>query len=157
MIVVSRTFVAINILTYVSGCPDMTATNLSIAKELEIPDPYQRKIAHQLVQAGFLIGLRGRTGGLKLARPPEDIHVGDVVTAIEGSRTPRTGTKGIYDLTEVMDDASRKFIEVLNEHTIADLRRARPRKKQIAKAASQPAWKTSARPSQNTAPLGSKR
>ncbi len=157
MLVVSRTFVAINILTYVSSCPDWTATNHSIAEELEIPHPYQRKIAHQLVQAGFLVGLRGRTGGLKLARPPEEIRVGDVVTAIEESRSPRAGTKGVYDLTVLMDDANRKFIEILNEHSIADLARARPQKKRVSKEAARPSWKRSAKPQQAGAQLGSKR
>src|SRR5258708_30395022 len=41
------------------------------------------KVAHRLCLEGFVKTVRGNGGGLRLAKHPSDIHVGDVVRKIE--------------------------------------------------------------------------
>jgi len=43
------------------------------------------KVANELSRGGFLRSVRGRNGGLHLARPAEEISIGKVVRLMEGS------------------------------------------------------------------------
>ncbi|MBV5271574.1 MAG: Rrf2 family transcriptional regulator [Afipia sp.] len=40
------------------------------------------KIANALTKAGYLRAVRGRSGGLVLAKPPHEIKVGDVIRSM---------------------------------------------------------------------------
>lgn len=60
----------------------MSASEL--AKILNASPAFISKIAQQLVRAGLLLSVRGKHGGLKLARRPEEIRVGEVFQAVDG-------------------------------------------------------------------------
>lgn len=49
-----------------------------------IPAPFLERILARLRGSGLVKATRGVSGGYQLARPPGDIAVGDVVTALEG-------------------------------------------------------------------------
>jgi len=55
-----------------------------LAQELDIPGPFLAKILQTLAQKGILESVRGPRGGFRLARPAEEIAVGQVVEALEG-------------------------------------------------------------------------
>jgi Rrf2 family transcriptional regulator, iron-sulfur cluster assembly transcription factor len=55
-----------------------------IAEKLNIPFHFLTKVLQQLTQASLLVSFRGPTGGVALARGPEEISVADVVVAMEG-------------------------------------------------------------------------
>ena len=59
-----------------------------IADRQEISEKYLESITKELVKAGFLDGLRGKGGGYRLSRPPEEIGVIDVLKLTEGSLAP---------------------------------------------------------------------
>ena len=63
----------------------------SLAKQLaitlELPGPYLAKILQTLTQTGILQSVRGPRGGFRLARPSQEISVGEVVTALEGAES----------------------------------------------------------------------
>src|SRR5690606_28021601 len=46
--------------------------------------PHIVKIVHELGRAGYLETIRGRGGGFRLARPAEEVVIGDVVRLTEG-------------------------------------------------------------------------
>ncbi|MDD6876164.1 MAG: Rrf2 family transcriptional regulator, partial [Clostridiaceae bacterium] len=50
-----------------------------IAQRQEISEKYLEAILKVLVRAHFLIGLRGKGGGYKLSRSPEQYTVGSIV------------------------------------------------------------------------------
>lgn len=50
-----------------------------IAKEMEIPQNFLSKILNRLTQAGLIEAIRGRNGGVKLAKPASEILLYDVV------------------------------------------------------------------------------
>ena len=59
-----------------------------IAERQEIPEKYLESIVKLLVRAGILEGLRGKGGGYRLARSPEEINVLGVLRLTEGTLAP---------------------------------------------------------------------
>ncbi len=55
-----------------------------IAKHRMLPLDFVRRIVGDLVKAGILATSRGSGGGVSLARPAEEISLGEVVRAMEG-------------------------------------------------------------------------
>jgi Rrf2 family nitric oxide-sensitive transcriptional repressor len=58
-------------------------SNAELAERHTISKAHVAKVVQHLVASGFVETLRGRSGGARLARLPEDIRVGDVVRALE--------------------------------------------------------------------------
>src|SRR5688572_7377803 len=87
------------------------------------------KIVHLLSRAGFIRAVRGRHGGVRLARPASEIRIGDVVRAMEilhleiereeGERATAQGQLAALD--QLFDDALGAFISVLDEHTLEQM------------------------------------
>src|SRR3989440_12396970 len=57
-----------------------------IAARQAIPQRYLEQVLLSLKPAGLLTSKRGSTGGYHLTRDPEDITVGAVLRAVEGTR-----------------------------------------------------------------------
>jgi FeS assembly SUF system regulator len=55
-----------------------------LAQDEGLPLPMVSKILKLLGRAGLLISHRGASGGYHLARPPEEISVATIITALEG-------------------------------------------------------------------------
>jgi Rrf2 family nitric oxide-sensitive transcriptional repressor len=85
------------------------------------------KVVHRLGQAGDIETLRGRGGGLRLARPAQDIRVGDVVRRTEDMCLVPCADGGTCllmpscVLKHALDEASAAFLAVLDRYTLADL------------------------------------
>lgn len=92
--------------------------------------PHIVKIVHELGRAGYLETIRGRGGGFLLARPPEEIVIGEVVRLTEGPLdvvecfNPEKNTCpliGICRLSKAMQKATKAFMDVLDDLTLADI------------------------------------
>jgi len=59
-----------------------------IANREEISEKYLESIVLSLAKGGLLAGLRGKGGGYKLTRPPQDYTVGSILKQTEGSLAP---------------------------------------------------------------------
>ncbi len=59
-----------------------------IAQRQDISEKYLESIIKILVRSGLLAGLRGKGGGYRLNRPPEQITVGSVLQLAEGTLSP---------------------------------------------------------------------
>lgn len=105
----------------------------SIAQRLDISQLNVFKIVHMLSRAGFVEAVRGRHGGVRLARVASQIRIGDVVRAIEATEievageeqarpASKRGTKP--QINAIFDDALEAFISVLDQHTLADMAKA---------------------------------
>ena len=79
---------SLRVLMYVAAHPDGRATIAEIAGAYDISEHHLTKVVHFLGKEGFLDNLRGRGGGLMLARVPAAINVGDVVKLTEGGDVP---------------------------------------------------------------------
>ncbi|HZA01342.1 MAG TPA: Rrf2 family transcriptional regulator [Hyphomicrobiaceae bacterium] len=89
------------------------------------------KIVHILSRAELLVAVRGRNGGVRLARPAFHIRIGDVVRAMEATEIeigaagsgPSRGRENLIGINRVFDDALEAFVAVLDKHTLADMAR----------------------------------
>lgn len=61
---------------------------VDIAKRQEISEKYLEAIVASLVKSGFLIALRGKKGGYKLNKSPEQITMKDILEITEGAFAP---------------------------------------------------------------------
>lgn len=95
-----------------------------IAERHAISKNHVMKVVNQLANDGFLRTVRGRGGGLQLARPAEEISIGDVVRRTEPElQAADCGNCRISagcGLTPVLGEAMRAFIETLDRMTLAD-------------------------------------
>ncbi|NLA27473.1 MAG: Rrf2 family transcriptional regulator, partial [Firmicutes bacterium] len=66
-----------------------------IASKEEISFQFLEQIFPYLRRAGLICSVRGAKGGYYLARPPEQINVGDIVRAVEGPIVPVNCLAGI--------------------------------------------------------------
>ncbi|MES2759958.1 MAG: Rrf2 family transcriptional regulator [Pseudomonadota bacterium] len=74
---------ALRLLMHLGVNPGKIITVREIAAVHGISHSHLTKIVHQLGVLGVLHTLRGRAGGIELARPPEHIMLGDVVRMTE--------------------------------------------------------------------------
>jgi Rrf2 family transcriptional regulator, nitric oxide-sensitive transcriptional repressor len=113
---------------------DGLATIAEIAKAYGISKNHLMKVAHQLGVAGYVETVRGKGGGLRLARRPQDIVIGEVVRRTEPDMAlvpcfaPDDASCVIIPscaLRGALSKARDAFLSALDEHTLADLVRPR--------------------------------
>ncbi len=126
----SFTDYSLRVLIYVAVQPHGRATIAEVARTYNISENHLTKVVHFLGKAGFLTNVRGRGGGLELARPATAINVGDVVRHAEGAAVPAAcfepgsplcAISDVCRLRGVLDEAVRAFYAVLDRYTLADL------------------------------------
>ncbi|MCR4875867.1 MAG: Rrf2 family transcriptional regulator [Clostridiales bacterium] len=59
-----------------------------VAERQGISEKYLESIVKSLVQAGMMRGSRGKGGGYRLIRPPEECTLGSILRLTEGDLTP---------------------------------------------------------------------
>jgi Rrf2 family nitric oxide-sensitive transcriptional repressor len=126
---------ALRLLIYLAAKDDGLATIPEVAQNYGISKNHLVKVAHRLVQEGYITGLRGAKGGLRLAHPPETVNIGEVFRRIEPDMAlvpcfpPVNAPCPIVPacvLRDVLEKARSAFLKVLDGYTLADL--AAPRK-----------------------------
>jgi Rrf2 family nitric oxide-sensitive transcriptional repressor len=126
----SYTDYSLRLLMYVALAPSGMATIQDVSNAYGISKNHLMKVAYELGRKGFLETVRGRNGGLRLARPPEQISVGQVVRAMEDDCAmvecfkPEKGLcviSGVCRLRGVLVEALEAWWKVLDRHTLADL------------------------------------
>jgi Rrf2 family transcriptional regulator, nitric oxide-sensitive transcriptional repressor len=109
--------------------PNEPATIQQIAERYGISRNHLMKVAHRAVQAGYVQGVRGRSGGLKLARKPQEIGIGEVLRRMEdwrivecfdpeANRCPIAGGCG---LQSILQEALAAYFSVLDRYSLADV------------------------------------
>lgn len=108
---------------------DRLITIDEVCKVYGISRGHLMKVTNALTREGYLKAVRGRSGGLTLARPPQKIRLGDVVRAMEPdfALVECFGTESqcpiarCCRLTGVLREGLRAFNSVLDKYTLADL------------------------------------
>ena len=74
---------ALRLLMYVAHRPERLCTIAEVARAYGVSEAHLMKITHQLALAGFIETVRGKGGGMRLAREPALVNLGEVVRAME--------------------------------------------------------------------------
>jgi Rrf2 family nitric oxide-sensitive transcriptional repressor len=127
---------ALRLLTRLAASEGELITIKQVADQFRISQGHLMKVAHALGRAQFIETVRGRSGGLRLARPANAISIGEVVRSMEGdfalvecflSEGGACLITGACKLKRILRQALDAFLEVLDEYTIADLTKSNPR------------------------------
>ena len=116
---------ALRVLMHLAAKPDRLSSIGEIARSYAISQNHLMKVVHDLRQQGYVAAVRGRSGGIRLGRPANEIAIGEVVRHTEeGFDLVDCGSCLIAracGLTGVLGEALRAFMAVLDRHTLADL------------------------------------
>ncbi|WP_051328689.1 Rrf2 family transcriptional regulator [Geminicoccus roseus] len=116
---------AMRVLLYLGARPDRLCSISEIARAYGISQNHLMKVVHDLGKAGYVASVRGRTGGIRLARPAEAIVVGSVVRHTEEGFDLADCASCVIapacGLTGVLAEALAAFMAVLDRYTLADL------------------------------------
>lgn len=121
---------ALRVLTYLGLRGDELSTIQEIAEQYGISKNHLMKLVHVLGQLGYIETIRGKKGGLRLARRPEAITVGEIVRRMEPdmalvecfrSTDVRCRIVNACILQNALGEALDRFFETLDGYTLADL------------------------------------
>lgn len=73
----------LRVMIVLAGEPERRTTTARLAEELAIPYNHLAKVVQDLGRGGYLATQRGAGGGMRLARPPEMIGLGEIVRFLE--------------------------------------------------------------------------
>lgn len=120
---------SLRVLMYLGMQPDRLATIAEIAAAYGISQAHLMKVVHQLGRAGYVETVRGKGGGMRLARTPKDIVLGEVIRQTETdldlagcfSGGDFCNLQGACRLQSVLDEALKGMFLVLDGYTLEDL------------------------------------
>lgn len=109
------------------------ATIPEIATAYGISENHLMKVVHRLARSGVIESVRGKGGGIRLAREPGDIRLGQIVRASEGGGPIVECLSGepnalksckiapVCRLTGILVQAFDALFTLLDQYTLADL------------------------------------
>lgn len=119
---------ALRTLTYLALQPERRLSTITeVAEKFDISRNHVVKIVHQLGVKGYIETVRGKHGGIRLARSGEEINLRDVVSDMENVSClldcHRDGCllNSSCRFQGIMRKAMRAFLDVLGEFSLADL------------------------------------
>lgn len=115
---------SLRILIHLAAGPQRRYTVAEIAQSLGLSSNRLVKVAHVLGRQGWVATVRGRGGGILLARPASEIRIGRLVRDTESvAKRAKCFAAGGSDsrLRRVLGEAVDAFYAVLDRHTLADL------------------------------------
>jgi Rrf2 family nitric oxide-sensitive transcriptional repressor len=119
----------LRLLMYAATKPDRV-TIQGAADAYGISKNHLMKVAFELGRLGYLETVRGRGGGLKLARPPEAIRLGELLRRTEedfrivecfNAGTNRCVISHACRLKGILGEATAAWLAVMDRYTLADL------------------------------------
>ena len=125
-----RTNLAFRVLMFCGSHTDRLTTKAEIAEQCNTSESHLAQVVNQLAQLGYLHTRRGRSGGLRLGRPMNEIAVGAVFRDFEA---PKHHTECLADtddtcplsdscrLRNALADAAEAFFVHLDGMTLEDL------------------------------------
>lgn len=121
---------ALRLLMYLALKDDGLATISEVADGYDISKNHLMKVAYQLGVAGYVETVRGRRGGLRLAKPMEAINLGEIVRHTEPDMAlvpcfkPINASCAVQRccvLQRALQKACVAFVDVLDGYTLSDL------------------------------------
>lgn len=135
---------SMRVLIYLALHPNELVTIADIAEAYGVSKNHLMKVVHYLGLQGYLETVRGKSGGVRLARPPAEINLGSLVRATESSSSlaecfAPTGSECRIEpacvLRGILHRGLQAFFGVLDEYTLADAMRNRDKLAVLLKTA----------------------
>lgn len=121
---------ALRVLMCLGGQPDRLVTIKEIAEKHGLSENHLMKIVHKLATRGYIDTVRGKGGGMRLARRAEMINLGDVVRDTEenmdiaecfGIGVQSCALLPSCALKSVLTEAKKSFLATLDLYQLSDL------------------------------------
>ncbi|MBU1364748.1 MAG: Rrf2 family transcriptional regulator [Gammaproteobacteria bacterium] len=120
---------SLRVLMYLGVQDDRLVTIAEIASVHDISKSHLMKVVHQLGLNGHIETVRGKGGGMRLARAPREIVVGDVIRQSESdfalaecfASGATCRIQGACGLPAILNEALSAMFLVLDGYTLADL------------------------------------
>lgn len=120
---------ALRVLMFTQAAGDRLVTIDEMADAYSISRTHLTKVVNALTRGGYLTAVRGRSGGLRLAKPADQIILGDVIRTTEPdfalvecfSTGNQCAITNCCKLQVVLDEALQAFLEVLDRRTLASI------------------------------------
>lgn len=131
----SFTDYSLRTLLFLAANRDRLVTIQDIADLHVISKNHLMKVVYQLGLSGMVETVRGRNGGLRLAKEPKDINIGTLVRATETDffmaecfdrATDTCPLTADCRLKNTLNDATAAFLAVLDNQTLQDMLPADP-------------------------------
>jgi len=119
----------LRMLMYLALRHENICTIQEVSVRFNVSNNHMIKISHQLTKSGLIESLRGRNGGVRLAKPPESISVEEALYATEDNfdlvecfgPNNHCIISDVCKLSGVLDNAREAFFSVLRQVSLADL------------------------------------
>lgn len=130
--------------------PDAHAVSAEeLGRVQDIPHGFLQAILADLRRAGIVVSQRGQSGGWRLARPPEEISVADVIRAVDGPLVSVYGLRpesvhynGSAEVLQLVWIAARSSLRGVFEHvTVAALASGKLPADVVQLTTTEEAWK----------------
>ncbi|WLR42753.1 Rrf2 family transcriptional regulator [Bacillus carboniphilus] len=101
-----------------------------IADSYSISKNHLMKVTYQLGKLGYIETIRGRNGGIKLAKNPKEINIGEVVKQTEedflmvecfDEQNNSCKITSVCGLKHILNEALQAYLTVLSRYTLADI------------------------------------
>lgn len=119
---------ALRAVVVLAGDPTASWTAHLLAAKTKVPYDYLIKVLQPLTKVGLVTAQRGRNGGFTISRPPEQINVLDVITAVDPLKRIKhcpldlkAHTNTLCPLHRKLDDAMRFVEEAFASTTLAEI------------------------------------
>ena len=116
---------AMRVLLYLGARQDRLCSIAEISGAYGVSQNHLMKVVSDLVNAGYLVSVRGRFGGVRLARSPADINIGAVVRHTEEGFDLVDCSSCVIapacGLTGALHQALAAFMQVLDGYTLESL------------------------------------
>ena len=120
---------SLRVLMYLGSDSDRLATIGEIARMHGISENHLMKVVHQLAKVGYVESLRGKGGGIRLAREPQAINLGEVIRLTESDFALAECLGGGVQcrilpscrMKAILSEGVAALFLVLDAYTLADL------------------------------------
>jgi Rrf2 family transcriptional regulator, nitric oxide-sensitive transcriptional repressor len=122
---------SLRVLIYLASKPKDELSNIKeIAEAYGISKNHLMKVTYELGKMEVIETVRGRNGGIKLAKEPDDINIGEIIRKTEedfhlvecfDGQNNTCAITPVCGLRHVLGKALNAYLTVLDEYTLRDI------------------------------------